>query len=49
MILGLYILIVSAVLALYSMVTHNFDNSLCIIIVALFSLGFLLICFGAVR
>ena len=48
MILGLYILIVSAMLALYSMITGNFDKSLCIVITALFVLGLLLICFAAV-
>lgn len=49
MILGLYILIVSAALALYSMITGNFDKSLSIVIITLSVLGLLLICFEAVR
>jgi hypothetical protein len=48
MILGLYILIVSAALALYSMITGNFDKSLSIVIIALSVLGLLFICFYAV-
>lgn len=48
MILGLYILIVSAMLALYSMITSNFDKSLSMVIIVLSVLGLLLICFEAV-